>query len=226
MPRPPRKKKEEPPQEEPRMFGQSSPHYIDVAVFLVLMIVASIIAYALIPVLFQEEGPDKSSEMADLATGTNQALMGSTVPSCVYTDTLQQRTEYLDEPVHYLLCEDMYIRTHGKVHLDQSSLVNGIEKNIGLLGGRLLPQGHGLVIRVSLGNGEFVILVEEKDGKPHVGVDPTDKVVTRILSSQNTRAFYVDSNYFLRTGEEVTVTFALFRSSSFDTGPVTGGAFA
>jgi len=214
---------EESPEHKP-MFGPDAPHYIDVVVFLVIMLIGAILLYTLLPVAFGDDGyqTDKAQDLADLTTTTNQVLMGSSIPKCVYTDTQGRTTEYLDQKVSTLLTEDIYIRTAGKQHLSVSSLQNSIEKNVGLLASSLLPEDFGIVLIVDTEGARFAIL--SAGDHQTQAINPSHKVISDILDTKDEDSNFINSKYNLRNSEEATITFALFDTNEFDMKALTGGA--
>jgi hypothetical protein len=215
-----RGKQEEPEVKKSLDLGPNAPHFIDAGIFLVLMIVGAIVLYMAIPVVFGEESTGEAQNMAELTTTTNQVLLTSTIPECVYIDKLERSTQYHDENVKYLLCEDMYIRTEGKQQLSVGNLQNGVEKSIGELGSGLLLDGFGLAFVVRSGEEEFVIVQHDQT---ILGLSTSNKVLNSILGTKNDNAYHVESPCYLRNVEEATITFALFKTSAFDMNALQGG---
>jgi len=215
----------EPPAQEPAPGRRDLVHYGDAALFVVIMLVAALLAYALIPVAFADRGTQQDRDLGEITTNTNQVLLGATSPMCTYTNSRNIATEYHDARVHYLLSEDLYIRTEGKKDLNLGSLRGGIEKSVADLAGRLVPEGHGFVITVTVHeSGQGFCLVRQAPGEETVfDADPNHEVVKDIIGSKNGHSFAVRSEFQQRDGGTCVITFAIFGSGAYDTGPLGGG---
>ncbi len=217
----------EPEPVEKSKFGPDAKHFADAGIFLIIMIIGAVLAYALIPITFAEENTSVAQDLADLTTNINQVFMGSTIPETTYTNSDLVRTEYHNEKVYYLLSEDMYIRSEGKNDLNLANLRGGLEKNTGELAERLLVDGHGFLIMVTApGQDGFVIVKTSKDSAISFEPSPGDKAVLDILGAKGGTSYHVESEYFMRNLETCTITFAMFESNSVDAAALQGGNLA
>lgn len=198
--------------------------YLDIAVFLVLVIIASIAVYALMPLFAGDNEIDPQIEMADQATSMNQAFLSSTIPRVVYQDGLGRNTEYLDERVDYLLSQDIYIRSLG-TNLNAESLRVGIEEQVGSIGARFLEEDQGYLVKITAGAQVLLIICPGPDFKAVSGIDPNVEVVRDIIGADDDSAHSISTDYTLPNNLDCKITFALFKASGYNVQELTGGEF-